>query len=182
LVEIKNVGQCVIVLVKNVIATTMGDWFLQAQWATLYFPKSLMKGSKHGWLSYTPNWQTTNLLWKRYNFKLLSFIPSIHSINYVLEFSCLINESDFFFSGCWNIVYVESSNHSFSKTMCEMSCHRHCCFHNKWQQNDDVNCNVCHGKNTIKKARYLCASIAIIRDPIILTIEGQWLEVQCQFN
>jgi hypothetical protein len=25
LVEIKNVGQCVIVLVKNVIATTMGD-------------------------------------------------------------------------------------------------------------------------------------------------------------
>jgi len=46
--------------------------------------------------------------------------------------------------------------------------------------NDDVNCNVYHGTNTINKAKYLCASIATIGDPIILTIEGQWLEVQCQ--
>jgi hypothetical protein len=43
--------------------------------------------------------------------------------------------------------------------------------------NDDVNCNVCHGKNTIKKARYLCVSIATIGNPFILTIEGQWLKV-----
>jgi len=42
--------------------------------------------------------------------------------------------------------------------------------------NDDVNCNVCHGKTTTKKARYLCASIATTRDPIILTIESKWLE------
>jgi hypothetical protein len=38
--------------------------------------------------------------------------------------------------------------------------------------NDDVNCNVCHGKNTIEKVKYLCASIATTEDPIILTIEG----------
>jgi hypothetical protein len=43
--------------------------------------------------------------------------------------------------------------------------------------NDDVNCNVCHGKTTIKKAGYLHSSIATTRDPIILTIEGKWLKV-----
>jgi hypothetical protein len=42
--------------------------------------------------------------------------------------------------------------------------------------NDDVNCNVYHGKTTIKKVGYLHASIATAKDPIILTIEGKWLE------
>jgi ribosomal protein S27E len=41
--------------------------------------------------------------------------------------------------------------------------------------NDDVNCNVCHGKTTIKKAGYLRTSITKTGDPIILTIEGKWL-------
>ncbi len=135
LVEIKNVGQCVIVLVKNVIPTTMGDWFLQAQWATLYFPKSLMKGSKHGWLSYTPNWQTTNLLWERYNFKLFSFIPSIHSINYVLQFSCLIIESIYFFQVV-GILYVLNLTTILFQKLC-VKCHAidivvSTTNHNKW--------------------------------------------------
>jgi hypothetical protein len=36
--------------------------------------------------------------------------------------------------------------------------------------------NVCHGKTTTKKVGYLRASIATTKDPIILTIEGKWLE------
>jgi hypothetical protein len=43
--------------------------------------------------------------------------------------------------------------------------------------NDDVNYNVCHGKTTIKKARYLHTSIVTTRDPIILTIKGKWLKL-----
>jgi len=43
--------------------------------------------------------------------------------------------------------------------------------------NDDVNCNLYHGKTTIKKARYLHTSIVTTEDPIIFTIKGKWLEV-----
>ncbi len=73
-------------------------WLIPTRtWATLYFPKSLMKGFKHGCLSYTPSWWANNCLWKRCNLKLFSFLPFIHNINYVLQFSCLVNESNFFF-------------------------------------------------------------------------------------
>jgi len=54
LVKIKNVGQCVMVLVK-IVTTTTRVINSHKHNPTLYFPKELMKGSKHGCLSYTPS-------------------------------------------------------------------------------------------------------------------------------
>jgi hypothetical protein len=43
--------------------------------------------------------------------------------------------------------------------------------------NDNVHCNVCGVKTTIKKVGFLSASIApTIGDHVFFTIEGKWLE------
>ncbi len=103
---------------------------------------------------------------------LLSSIPSIDCINFVLQFFCLVNESNLFFQVV-GILFVLNPTALPLQKLC-VKCHALDTIVST--TNDDVNCNVCHGKTTIKKARYLCASIATTEDPIILTIEGKWIK------
>jgi hypothetical protein len=41
----------------------------------------------------------------------------------------------------------------------------------------DVHCNACHSKSNVHKSSFFRDSIATKTEPILLTIEGKWLEV-----